>query len=139
MSSSDKIPPVLGSPSATDAKEVAAAVSVAATLAEVTGDSEPDALVTDVAAAGGVVDGAAPKVAAPKVAAGGRCSDALVAAMTEDQLRTAVSAGLLTSGQMTRALQQFGLEATTTKGTTRKMWMYYGTSVWCGRTTVLVG
>jgi hypothetical protein len=35
--------------------------------------------------------------------------------MTEGQLWTAVSAGLLTSGQMTRALQQFGLEAKTPK------------------------
>ena len=57
MSSSDKIPPVLGSPSATDAKEVAAAVTVAATAAEATEASESDAVVTDVAAAG---DGAAP-------------------------------------------------------------------------------
>ena len=63
--------------------------------------SAPDAVVADVA---------------PKVSAGGRYSDAAVAAMTEDQLWTAVSAGLLTSGQMTRALQQFGLEATTPEG-----------------------
>ena len=112
MSSSDKIPTVLGSPSATDAKEVAGAATVAATVAEATEASESDAVVTGVAAAG---DGAAPKVAAPKVAAGGRYSDAAVAAMTEHQLRTAVLAGLLTSGQMTRALQQFGLEAKTPK------------------------
>ena len=116
MSSSDKIPPVLGSPSATDTEGVAAEVPVAAT-AKATEASAPDAaLVADVADASGVVDGAAPTVAAPKVAAGGRYSDAEVAAMTEDQLWTAMPAGLLTSGQMTRALQQFGLEATTLKG-----------------------
>ena len=85
-------------------------------MAEKSASSAPDAVVADVAAAGGVVDGAAPKVAAPMAAAGGRYSGAVVAAMTEDQLRTAVSAGLLTSGQMTRALQQFGLEATALKG-----------------------
>ena len=45
MSSSDKTPSVLGSPSATDAKEVAAAVTVAATAAEATEASEPDAVV----------------------------------------------------------------------------------------------
>ena len=89
---------------------------MAATAAEATEASESDAVVTDVAAAGGVVDGAAPKVAAPGVAAGCRYSDAVVAAMTEGQLRTAVLAGLLTSGQMTRALQRFGLEGTTLKG-----------------------
>ena len=116
MSSSDKIPPVLGSPSANDPEEVAAEVTVAATAAEATEASAPDAVVADVADASGVVDGAAPTVAAPKVAVGGRYSDAEVAAMTEDQLCTAVSAGLLTSGQMTRALQQFGLEAATPKG-----------------------
>ena len=104
MSSSDKIPPVLGSPSATDTEGVAAEVTVAAT-AEATEASAPDAVVADVADASGVVDGAAPTVAAPKVAAGGRYSDAVVAAMTEDQLWTAVSAGLLTSGQMTRGLR----------------------------------
>ena len=113
MSSSDKIPPVLGSPSAPDAAGVAAEVAATAGATEA---SAPDAVVADVAAASGVVDGAAPTVAAPKVAAGGRYSDAEVAAMTEGQLWTAVSAGLLTSGQMTRALQQFGLEAKTTKG-----------------------
>ena len=62
MSSSDKIPPVLGSPSATDTKAVAAAVQVAATAAEAKEAPAPDAVVADVAAAGGVVDGAAPKV-----------------------------------------------------------------------------
>ena len=71
MSSSDKIPPVLGSPSATDTEGVAAEVTVAAT-AEATEASAPDAVVADVADASGVVDGAAPTVAAPKVAAGGR-------------------------------------------------------------------
>ena len=101
MPSSDKIPSVLGSPSAYDPEEVAAEVTVAATAAEATEASAPDAVVTDVAAAGEVADGAATKVAAPMVAAGGRYSDAVVAAMTEDQLRTAVSAGLLTSGQIT--------------------------------------
>ena len=111
MSSSDKVTQVRGSQSATDAK-----AAVAAAAPEATGASESDAEVNDVAAASGVVDGTAPKVAAPKVAAGGRYSDAVVAAMTEDQLWTAVSAGLLTSGQMARALQQFGLEATTPKG-----------------------
>ena len=114
MSSSDKVPPVLGSPSATDPEGVAADFTVAAT-AEAKEASAPDAVVADVADASGVVDGAAPTVAAPKVAAGGRYSDAEVAAMTEGQLWTAVSAGLLTSGQMTRALQQFGLEAKTPK------------------------
>ena len=113
MSSSDKIPPVLGSPSAPDAAGVAAEVAATAGATEA---SAPDAVVADVAAASGVVDGAAPTVAAPKVAAGGRYSDAEVAAMTEGQLWTAVSAGLLTSGQMTRALQKFGLEVTTPKG-----------------------
>ena len=72
-----------------------------AATAEAKEASAPDAVVADVA---------------PKVSAGGRYSDAAVAAMTEDQLWTAVSAGLLTSGQMTRALQQFGFEATTPKG-----------------------
>ena len=100
MSSSDKVPPVLGSPSATDPEGVAADFTVAAT-AEAKEASAPDAVVADVA---------------PKVSAGGRYSDAAVAVMTEDQLWTAVSAGLLTSGQMTRALQQFGLAATTPKG-----------------------
>ena len=100
MSSSDKIPPVLGSPSATDPEGVAADFTVAAT-AEAKEASAPDAVVADVA---------------PKVSAGGRYSDAAVAVMTEDQLWTAVSAGLLTSGQMTRALQQFGLVAATPKG-----------------------
>ena len=105
MSSSDKIPPVLGSPSAPDAAGVAAEVAATAGATEA---SAPDAVVADVADASGVVDGAAPTVAAPKVAAGGRYSDAAVAVMTEDQLWTAVSAGLLTSGHVTRALQQFG-------------------------------
>ena len=82
MSSSDKIPPVLGSPSAPDAAGVAAEVAATAGATEA---SAPDA-VADVAAASGVVDGAAPTVAAPKVAAGGRYSDAEVAAMTEGQL-----------------------------------------------------
>ena len=72
-----KIPPVLGSPSANDPKEVAAEVTVAATAAEATEASAPGAVVADVAPAGGVVDGAAPKVAAPMVAAGGRYSGAV--------------------------------------------------------------
>ena len=78
MSSSDKVPPVLGSPSATDPEGVAADFTVAAT-AEAKEASAPDAVVADVA---------------PKVSAGGRYSDAAVAVMTEDQLWTAVSAGL---------------------------------------------
>ena len=60
MSSSDKIPPVLGSPSAPDAAGVAAEVAATAGATEA---SAPDAVVADVAAASGVVDGAAPTVA----------------------------------------------------------------------------
>ena len=78
MSSSDKIPPVLGSPSATDPEGVAADFTVAAT-AEAKEASAPDAVVADVA---------------PKVSAGGRYGDAAVAAMTEDQLRTVVRASV---------------------------------------------
>ena len=72
MSSSDR---VLRSQSATDAT-VAAAAAEAKGASETDAASEPD--VTDVAAAGGVVDGAAPKAAAPKVAAGGRYSGSVV-------------------------------------------------------------
>ena len=82
MSSSDKIPPVLGSPSAPDAAGVAAEVAATAGATEA---SAPDAVVADVAAASGVVDGAAPTVAAPKVAAGGRY------AMERDTLRHCVA------------------------------------------------
>ena len=106
MSSSDKIPPVLGSPSATDTKGVAAEVTVAATAAEATEASAPGAVVADVAAAGGVVDGAAP-------------------ADEETQLLAEVAAAeaKVTAAKVVAA---------------KAVWMYYGTSVWCGRTTVQV-
>ena len=59
MSSSDESKRVLRSQSATDAT-VAAAAAEAKGASETDAASEPDAEVADVAAAGGVVDGAAP-------------------------------------------------------------------------------